>query len=665
MIKTSIDSLRLLVFFILLFVLSGIASYSNERATDFSLTGGIGLGINIYNSDFGQLPGIPNCCTKFESAYGLGYDAFIGGEYKFGELLKDFPSKYALRLRFSNLSAGYKVEEYIGNLLHLDNYEEVWTDHRLDVNYLAILTEHFYQFSQKSFIPLEFRLGLSFGVVIESSFEQKEEISRPKGINFGNQLPVLNDYSGDLPNSSTLYAGLVIGASYKATTIGKYEVLADIQYTHGLTNVIESYNWNISAFRVGVTLRRNIEKAEPPRPVVIPPDEPALPPPPRKPEPPVIALKSIYENRELSSGDTLVATVKRDNFIYYLNYLPVLFFEKNRTKPIERSIILESGLSDDEKNFFNVLTQNDFAVNYIDIIAEKLQREINSVLTINSVSIDDETDIIEKRALIIKEQLIAKGISNNRIKINTEKSVKNNFRYTELIDESRRISFEFDGKEKLIEHYIETNRLIHNINKVIFFQPIIKSESEITEFQGFTTIEGGNPTKLNPGENELLLNSSMFVAKDGKLKTLKAYAKIKNSDDLQASDSMFFYLKHTEIINDIYINSADNLSRFSYFILAYSGFDRSDFYAYDNTAMKYIKSKIAEGKRITIYPLTDDLGTVDYNIALARRRGDSAARLLGITQTQYDMELEPPVKFNKQTSYGRILSRGVIVRVNE
>lgn len=655
----------LLYIFVIFSILQAPFALSQDRATNFSLTAGIGTGLNIYSSDFSQLPGIPNCCTKFESAYGLGYDAFVGGEYNLKNLFEPLQSKYALRLRLTNLSAAYKVEEYIGNLLHLDNYEEVWTDHKLDINYLAVLSEHFYQFSHNSISPLEIRLGLAFGFVINKSYEQREEIARPKGINFGNQMPVLNDFAGDLPNSSSLYAGLALGASYRTTKIGKYEVLADIQYTYGLTNVIDSYNWNISTLRLGVTFRRDIEKPEAPRPVAIPPDEPALPPPPRQPEPPVIVLKSIYENREVSNGDTLVANIKRDNFIYYLNYLPVLFYEQNQTLPMSGNMLLENSLSEDEKSFFNVLTQNDFATNYIEILTEKLQRESTTKLNIVSVSHDDNQDIVNKRAELIKDKLISAGISKNRITTEIVKSQTNNFRYAQLLDESRKVIIEFDGKEKLIEHHIETKHLIHNTNKVVFFQPLIKSESEITKFESFTSIDGANPTKLNLGENELLLNSSMFVGQDGNFKKLKAYASVTNEDELTAKDSLLLILKHTESVNNIYINSAENLSKFSYFMLAYSGFDRSDFYAVDNTALKYIKSKLSEGRKITIYPLTDDLGTPDYNAALAKRRGDSAVKLLGLSSAQYEIVLDSPVKFDTDNAYGRILSRSVIVRVNE
>ncbi len=651
--------------YILVSILQAPLALSQDRETNLNLTAGIGLGLNIYLSDFSQLPGIPNCCTKFESAYGLGYDAFVGGEYNLRNFFEPLQSKYALRLRFTNLSAGYKVEEYIGNLLHLNNYEEVWTEHTLDVNYLAILTEHFYQLSHKDILPLEFKLGFAVGLVINKSFEQKEEIARPKGISFGNQLPVLNDFSGDLPNSSNLYAGLAVGASYRTMTIGKYEVLADIQYTYGLTNVIHSYNWNISTLRAGVTFRRNIEKPEPPRPLVIPPDEPTLPPPPRQPEPPIIVLKSIYENRELNTGDTLVAEIKRDNFIYYLNYLPVLFYEQNKTLPTAGNILLENSLSEGEKNFFNVLTQNDFPSNYIEILSEKLRQESRAKLKIISISHDDTHDIIEQRAILIKDKLLAGGISENRITTVAVKSPTNNFRYSELVDENRKIIFEFDGKEQLIEHQTEAKRLIHNTNKTIFFQPAIKSGSEITKFEGFTTIDGANPVKLNIGENELLLNSSMFVEQGEKLKTLRAYVSVINDDELTAKDSLLLYLKHTESTNNVYINCAENLSKFSYFMLAYSDFDKSDFYAVDNTALKYIKSKLSEGKKITIYPLTDDLGTPEYNSVLARRRGESAVKLLGLAPAQYEIILEPPVKFDTENAYGRILSRSVIVRVNE
>jgi outer membrane protein OmpA-like peptidoglycan-associated protein len=658
--------IRLLLMIILtLVIVTNNNTLSQTQYTNYSIFGGFGAGLNSHSSDFAQLPGIPNCCNKFESATNFGYGLYVGGEYRFDKLIESYTSKYVLRLNYANLSGNYNVEENIGNLLHLDTYENIWVDHKLDVAYSSILTEHFFQISKPDFIPLELRIGFVFGIVLGKSFNQREEIASPQGINFENGSPIRQEFSGDLPDANPLYLGLALGTSYKVANMGNLDVLADLQYTYGLSNVISDYDWKISTLRAGVTFRYNIAKPELPRPVVIPADEPKMPIPPKAPEAPVIAIRGLYEGREISSGDTLTAFIKRDNYIYYLNYLPVLFFEKGATKPNERSIQMQSVPESDERAFFNILSQNDFAVKYADILSEQLKAEPGKILTIKSISDDDEADIIALRGESIKSQLIAKGIASERIILKNEILKGNDFNYTELIDETRKVIFEIDGVESLIQHNIESMQLLHNTNKIVFLQTFVESESEITYFEGSSSIEGANPTKLKNGQNELLLNSSIFVNESSRLKTLTATAKIENEEKQTAETKIQLYLKHEETANNIYINASSQLSQFSYFVLAYSEFDKSDFFAIDNTALKYIKSKIAEGKSITLYPLTDDLGTPEYNNVLARKRGESAVRLIGVKPQQLTVDYDSPITFSTDTPYGRILSRTVIVRIDE
>lgn len=646
-------------------MLSEAKLQSQTRLTNYSILGGFGVGLNSYKSDFAQLPDIPNCCNKFESANALGYAIFAGGEYKFDKLIDSYESKYVLRLNFSNLSANYIVEENIGNLLHLDTYENVWVDHKLDVSYSAILTEHFFQISKPNFIPLEIRLGFVLGFVMNKNFDQKEEIASPKGINFENQMPVRREFNGELPNGNPIFLGLALGSSYKVTKIGNFDVLADVQYTYGLSNVIENYDWKISTLRAGLTFRYDIAEPELPRPVVIPADDPPMPTAPKEPEAPLIAIRALYDNREISSGDTLTASIKRDNYIYYLNYLPVLFYEKGATNPKSNNISLDLAPESDERGFFNILTQNDFAINFSEIISEQLNSDPQKKLTIKSYSHDDELDVIELRAENIKRKLIAKGVDAGKISLKYELLKNNNYRYEDLIEESRRIVFEIDGKEKLIQHNIESKQLLHNTNKVVFMQTFIESESEIKKFDGYSSIDGASSTKLKHGQNELLLNSSIFVNESANLKKLRAIATVENEDQLSASDTLELYLNHEEVVNNIYINASEQLAKYSYFVLAYSAFDKSDFYAVDNTALKYIKTKIAEGKLITLYPLTDDFGTPEYNEALARRRGESAIKLIGAKTGQFTIDLNSPIRFSTETPYGRILSRTVIVSIKE
>ncbi|MBE2190233.1 MAG: hypothetical protein KGZ71_02140 [Desulfobulbaceae bacterium] len=655
----------LLIIIVTLVIVTNNITFSQTRYTNYSIFGGFGAGLNSHSSDFAQLPGIPNCCNKFESATNFGYGLYFGGEYKLDKLIESYTSKYVLKLHYANLSGNYLENENIGNLLHLDTYENVWVDHKLDVNYSSILTEHFFQISKPDFLPLELRFGFVFGIVLSKDFEQREEIASPKGITFETGSPVRREFAGELLDANPLYLGLALGTSYKVANMGNLDILADLQYTYGLTNVIENYDWKVATLRAGVTFRYNVPKPELPRPVIIPADEPKMPTPPKAPEPPVIAIRGIYEGREISIGDTLTAFIKRDNYIYYLNYLPVLFFEKGTTKPNERSIQMQSVPQSDEKAFFNILTQNDFAVKYVDILTEQLNAAPEKILTIKSISHDDEPSIIASRGEIIKSLLVANGIAAERIKLENERLKKNDFNYNELIAEARKVVFEIDGKESLIQHNIESKQLLHNTNKVVFLQTFVESESEVTSFEGYSSIEGANPTMLKNGQNELLLNSSIFVNESSRLKTLTATAKIENEENQSANTEMKLYLKHEETANNIYINASAQLSQFSYFVLAYSEFDKSDFFAVDNTALKYIKSKIAEGKSITLYPLTDDLGTPEYNDVLARKRGESAVRIIGVKPGQFTIDFNSPIRFSTDNPYGRILSRTVIVRIDE
>ena len=248
---------------ILISVLIGLFSVvlKSQDYTNYSLTGGLGLGLNQYISNFKQLPNIKNSCPDFDYANGIGLYMYIGGIYKINSFLAENNLRYTLQLGYSNYSAKYKINEDIGNDLSLSSYQKIYVDHILDIGYSVVSIENYISARPVKDLPLDIKFGFIAGMPISKTYKHEEDLVEPGDVFFKDGSKIRNMSNRDLPDPSSMFLGLGFGAKYEIYKVRDIIISPEIQFIYGMTSPVKSLNWNITSIKGGISVQFNIPKA--------------------------------------------------------------------------------------------------------------------------------------------------------------------------------------------------------------------------------------------------------------------------------------------------------------------------------------------------------------------------------------------------------------------
>lgn len=651
--------MKILKFIICLLIVNNL--YSKEYI-NLEVTTGIGLNYNIYLSNFKELNGYPSCCSNFDFATGLGYNFYLGLEKKY-KLLNLNNEKLGLSINYNNFSANYKINEYIGNDLQDNSYRKIFVDNLLDVKYNILGLSPYYQFQLLKELPLNFKFALNFGIPIEQSFSQREVLVSPKDLNFKNGSKENYNYSGDIPDINSFYFGSELGLNYKIYEKENISLCFEIGYSLGLLPLVKNYDWNTMSTKSGLRFNYRFPVPEPEREKFIPIPEPIMPIEIEKPEPPIISLKVIDNQKEYQNNDTITAVFDVQKFHYFIGNLPILFYKKGELEP-EKSLLVSNNL---DNNFLEILKDNDFALNYPLLIKEFVERE-NLKFDIIAYSSDEDISILENRIRNVIYKLNEIGLNTAETKVITKKINLGKEKREELINESRRIEFKFSNKKNLITNKITKEKVDYKFNKSIAILPLVKSESNDLKFYGYTSFNNSEKNNIELKTNDILLSASLFETHNNSPNNLFIYAEIEDSYGQKSSSEFNLYLNNRKILKEEFYNLTDENN--SSMILGYFDFDGINFSVIDNNVLYYLKNIINnDNYQIEIIPSTDNLGSKEYNQDLAIKRARAAINLLklninklpkNISISYLDKEI-----FNNDSPYGRSMNRSVIVNVKK
>lgn len=636
--------------------------YSNPY-TDYSLKGSLNLNGNIYSSDFNQIGSYKNCCPRYENAFGLAPSFFAGGEKRNAFNLFGYDIAYSLMLGYNNLSASYGIEQHIGNDLGENSYEKIKVNHELDIAYSLLSLENSFWFNPDKNLPLGIKLGFNIGIPLAKSFDQKEVLLSPTDATFSDGSKIFNPATADIPNASAIFAAISLGARYKVHNFSNYDLYANAGFNYGLTSIASDINLNIHQATIGISLHYNMPKAELPRPPVPPtPEAPAPPPPPiaKKPE---MNIYYDFDYNKVNPGDTLNVVINKYEYITLASLMPVLVFEKDSDKVLSAKL-LENNIGKLYDDNFRAYESINFPENYSQIIAKHLEDNPNTKFKIIAESEDESSEVLKLRLNSVVKKLKSAGIEDNKFTSEIISSKNNKTRNPLLTEENRKIFFEFPNDGGLIEVRVSTDYLVDNFNKVMNITPIYFAEDTI-RFEGKTTFNNSNETAIKSGTNQVVLSWGMFVSKDDKPNVLKVHAEVEDSEGNIARKDANFYLTHEEKQSRRYINlnRDDKSSDIEEFIVGFTDFDKSELSLINTFAIDYVRSKAIEGRSLEIIPLTDSIGTQEYNRNLAQKRAESALRLIGKDIKNYSIIIPDNGVFSNETPYGRMMNRAVIIRI--
>jgi outer membrane protein OmpA-like peptidoglycan-associated protein len=99
--------------------------------------------------------------------------------------------------------------------------------------------------------------------------------------------------------------------------------------------------------------------------------------------------------------------------------------------------------------------------------------------------------------------------------------------------------------------------------------------------------------------------------------------------------------------------------------LGYFGYDAATFAAVDSTVVVAVRRAKAEGKRVSVIPETDELGSAEYNQQLRRQRAAAALQLLGLTPADVTLQVDQQPSSPATTPMERVARRRVSIRITD
>lgn len=215
-----------------------------------------GYNLNMHTASFQELPGIPNCCPRFESGTGGGFAA--GG-------LVEIPLAHKLlidlRVGVAQHNGVLSAVEPTGVILNgMPRTGEF--EHTVDATLMSIGIDPMigYRFTDR----LVARAGFRAGMLLTKTFAQKEQITQPEGRGTfvdeeGNDTHnrTRNEVSGDIPSASAFQMFIQAGVSYDVPLNRQQTFIAapEILYSLPVTSILQDGGWQVQSLRIGVALK--------------------------------------------------------------------------------------------------------------------------------------------------------------------------------------------------------------------------------------------------------------------------------------------------------------------------------------------------------------------------------------------------------------------------
>ncbi|MCO5251975.1 MAG: OmpA family protein [Candidatus Kapabacteria bacterium] len=236
-------------------LLSICATFANDTTkSKYGVYGGINP--NFHSAQFTNLPGIPNCCPRFESGSGLGYNFGVLYEHRLG---KEF--SLGVRLGLHSLSGTLSAEEETTVITPTGPLNGMF-EHTVESGFMNVGLEPALIYSPTPRFNIS--LGMRVGQNLTYTFNQVETIIQPEGVGTfmdedGNDTRkrTRNEFEGDLPDANTFQMALFSGLSYEMplNTDNTMRIVPELFYYFGLSDMVKETDWTVNSLRLSVAIK--------------------------------------------------------------------------------------------------------------------------------------------------------------------------------------------------------------------------------------------------------------------------------------------------------------------------------------------------------------------------------------------------------------------------
>lgn len=708
---------KIIVLLLLISVGSLFAQVENRR--DYNSYGFFtGLNYNIHSSSFSSLPRVPNCCTEFTSATGVGLSIGLLSDFQTNNIIEY--SGFDIRLSFDMLDAEFNEKDQRGgntvNPNLIDQTDPQNTDIQdVDINHnlLAALSivsiEPTFRYSP--LYDLNLHLGFKFGIPVSSSFNQNSVITSPDYVVFkdtdGFKRNV--DSGEEIPELNGFHSSLALGAGYEFPLAKKLYIVPEVRYFLAL-NDLNIDDWKPNHIRFDVAFKYySIPSKE--KPIILDTlynRDTLIVKNPNVDEPKVELISSdITENKDETDERVFVTrtinekyekTVPRDILITAklggdiedveqivieelemeegFPLLPYVFFEKGKGD-LKNSSQSLSNYNDLENKFKELeLPWNTLKIHnqLLNIVGSRMitnpESKINVVGTNNNTGIENQNiTLSEKRANSVKDYLVNSwGINASRISTDSRNlpAIPGNPDTPDGLVENQRAEIESDDYEILKPVFLKDIVKVSN-PPIVNIMPEVSSNDEESEVGYNLTIKQDNNILRLVNSSEIGDSGYDWnVLEDPQPLLDKPVEVILNAKDQYGNEAID---KKTTEVEQLTIKKKrfelkdDN--RIEKFALIVFDYDKATLSSRHKKVLDEIKSRIEPNSKITIEGYTDRTGSAKYNKNLAKRRAEEVNKYIGANNSNITLKAigEDKLLYNNNMPQGRNYSRTVLIRI--
>ncbi len=619
--------------------------------------------------------GIPNCCPRFETGTGLGFN--FGLFYAF-PLFVDWDLN--LRFGYYNLNALLSKEEPVILAGPDGTAIEGLFEHSIDASIASAAFAP--SLSYRATERLKVNLGLRLGFLLQKSFSQKEEIKEPGfGVFYDTKKRTRHEFSGDIPNASAIELAGLAGISYSLPLSDSYEWFLEPEafYSLGITPIASNLSWNASYLSAGVAIKYSPrEKIIP----VAPPKEAPLPPLPPPPPPPkfkaFIAAVSVDENGKESP----ISTIRVDEYLKrkihpLLNYV---FFDKNSAEiPKRYKRMTAEEKANFSPNFLANLKTMDVYYQILNIVGDRMKRFPNTSLHLigcgdNKGPEANNVQLAKRRAENVKN-FIVKEWGVDPARITTEGKVlpdiPSNPTRAEGDQENRRVEMISDYNEILFKPIVVRDTIRTTTPPILRFKPRVSAEAGVKEWK-IATWQGDQTLKVFKGKGTPPKTIELNLKKEQKYvpllnKPFKYQLTVIDNDnnkwesEIQSLKVKAYTIqnKFVALLNGEEVDARD----YDQFSLISFDFNKTNLKPEHEPIINMARKRIKPNSKVIIEGHTDNTGNPQINKQLSLQRAYATADALKVDRKYAKGYGASNPLYPNSTPEGRFYNRTVVITI--
>lgn len=215
----------------------------------------VSYGIMMNGVSAFKLPAVPSCCPGYESTSGSGMVFGAEVALPMSESI-DICGRLVYQSSATNFTASEPITVRAGNGVL-----------KTDINHSFKTSTSFLMVEPVASIKLGGGLalmaGLRVGTTLGGTYDQQESLADPSiPYDFTSGSGLYNVKAGDIPNTSGLQAGVLVGVRYAVALSGGLSLMPEVTYSPMFTDVVTDASWTISPLRIGVGVLFDIMSTE-------------------------------------------------------------------------------------------------------------------------------------------------------------------------------------------------------------------------------------------------------------------------------------------------------------------------------------------------------------------------------------------------------------------